>query len=554
VQQLGVAGSKEEGPLSDPSTQRLGTLHGSFDDLLGFLNPATVRGGAAVIIGTLILLLPNLSVALVEGAVAVGALVSGAVDIWFGLSGRRRRYSPRSRVLAVLRGLLSLGFAGLLILVPRTALGLVVSLVGLYLLVRGSIAVIGALTSRGAPGWELRLTGGVLSFAVGLLAWASPGTIAEGLIITGAIAALILGGIVLVYGLRAPSRGDEGPPPNAPVSEILWEWIRHVDVGSQRRDDLADGLYYEQPQLLSKLEAFAVQLVLSVAIATFAIIQDSTAVVIGAMLIAPLMVPILGLAGALVNGWSRRAWQSTLLLVGGVTASVLLSYSLAAWTPAVIAFETNTQITSRVNPSLPDMLIAIAAGAAGAFATVNARVASSLPGVAIAVALVPPLAVVGVTLGGGRFNDAAGAMLLFLTNFVAIVLSAAVVFALGGFARHDLLRSRARSILVTFAPFAALAALILVPLVFTSEGLLATSADQRDAQIAVEEWLGEDADLSVVGVVVSEDIVDVRLRGADRPPPLEDLQAALIEDLGRPVGVSLSITPVSVQELPPPLP
>jgi uncharacterized hydrophobic protein (TIGR00271 family) len=540
--------------MAQPSPTRLGTLHDSFDDLLGFLNSATVRGGVAVIIGVLILLLPELSVTLVEASVAVGALVSGALDVWTGLTGRRRRYSPRSRFIALLRGLLSLGFAGLLILVPRSALGLLVSVVGLYLLLRGTIVVLSALASRATPGWEVRLVGGLLSFAVGLLAWVSPETIAEGLIITGAVAALVLGAIVLTYGLRAPARGDAGPPSNAPVSEILWEWVRHVDIGPERRDDLADGLYYEQPQLLSKLVAFAVQLVLSVAIATFAIIQDSTAVVIGAMLIAPLMVPILGLAGALVNGWSRRAWQSTLLLFGGVSASVLLSYSLAAWTPAVIAFETNSQITSRVNPSLPDMLIAIAAGAAGAFATVNVRVASSLPGVAIAVALVPPLAVVGVTLGGSRYNDAAGAMLLFLTNFVAIVLSAAVVFALGGFARPDLLRARARGILVTFAPFAALAALILVPLVFTSQGLLATSSSQRDAQTAVQEWLGEDTTLSIVGVVVSEATVDIGLRGAQRPPPLADLQAVLIEDLGRPVGVVVSVTPVSVQELPPPPP
>lgn len=540
--------------MSMNSQHRLGVPDGLFDDLLWFLNSATLRGGAAVLIGGLILLLPDLSITVLEGAVAVGALISGGTDIWGALTGRRRRYTPRSRLIALFRGAVSVGFALLLLLVPRAALGLVVAAIGLYLLVRGAIVVLSALLARGSPGWDVRLIGGVLSGAVGLLAWASPATIAEGLIVTGAIAALVIGAIVLAYGLRAPSHGSDAPPPSAPVSELLWEWVRSVDVGTSARTKLADGLYYERPQRLAKLVAFGIQLALSVAIATFAIIQDSTAVVIGAMLVAPLMVPILGLAGALVNGWSRRAAESMLLLIVGTGASVVLAYALAAWTPAVIAFDTNSQITSRVNPSLPDMLIAIAAGAAGAFATVNVRVASSLPGVAIAVALVPPLAVVGVALGGGRFAEAGGAMLLFLTNFVAIVLSAAVVFALGGFARHDLLRSRARIVLVTFAPFAALAALILVPLVFTSQGLLATSAAQRDAQIVVEEWLGEESALSVVGVGVSEDTVDVRLRGARQPPPLTDLQDALIEELERPVGVTLSITPVAQQELPPPQP
>ncbi|BDZ41082.1 hypothetical protein GCM10025865_03810 [Paraoerskovia sediminicola] len=130
-------------------------------------------------------------------------------------------------------------------------------------------------------------------------------------------------------------------------------------------------------------------LLLSVCIATFAVLQDSTAVVIGAMLIAPLMVPILGLAAALVNGWVRRAWESSLLIVAGVVAAVVLAAAITLWAPAVVSFETNSQITSRVDPSVLDMLVAIAAGAAGAFATVNTRVASSIAGVAIAVALVP---------------------------------------------------------------------------------------------------------------------------------------------------------------------
>lgn len=538
--------------MDHSSTSRFGGLSDAFDGILGSVNAATLRGGLAVTIGAILLLLPETSLWIVETALAVAATVSGLVDLRYAATGRRGRHSPSSRVSALLRGLLSIGFAVVVALVPRNALGLVVSVAGMYLAVRGLLTIFAALAARGSRNWEVRLAGGGVSFAFGVLAWLSPSTIAEGLVISGAIAAVVLGGIVLAYGVRAPGRADRGPGTDAPLSEILWDWVQGVDVGPGRRDELADGLYFEEPQRLSKLIAWVILLVLSVAIATFAIIQDSTAVVIGAMLIAPLMVPILGLAGALVNGWSRRAVQSALLLTGGVALSVLLSYSLAAWTPAVIAFDTNSQIVSRVTPTLPDMLIAIAAGAAGAFATVNARVASSLPGVAIAVALVPPLAVVGVTIGGGRYADAAGAMLLFLTNFVAIVLSAAVVFALGGFARHDLLRARARSILLTLTPFVVLAALILVPLVFTSEGLLATSSAQRDVQATVEDWLGEDSELQVVGIAITDEGVEVRLRGSRLPPPLEPLQQSIIADLGRPVALSVATTPVRIEDLPAP--
>lgn len=192
--------------------------------------------------------------------------------------------------------------------------------------------------------------------------------------------------------------------------------------------------------------------------------------VIGAMLVAPLMVPILGLAGALISGWRRQAVQSAALIIGGVLAAVVVSYALSAWAPQVLSLETNAQISSRVNPSLMDILIAIAAGAAGAFATVNSRVASSIAGVAIAVALVPPLAVVGISLSAQRYSDAGGAMLLFFTNFVAIVLAAAAVFAVGGFIPPGLLQRRLRDVLTTMAPFAALAAVI--PVALTPETVI----------------------------------------------------------------------------------
>lgn len=138
-----------------------------------------------------------------------------------------------------------------------------------------------------------------------------------------------------------------------------------------------------------------------------------------------------------------------------------------------------------MTPTTIDMLIALAAGAAGAFAAVNTRVSSSIAGVAIAVALVPPLAVVGICLSGGRTADALGATLLFLTNFVAIVMAASLVFVLTGFARPFALRQRRRQLLLTGAPFVALAIAILAPLMLTSEGILASETETREASRAV---------------------------------------------------------------------
>nr|WP_276511997.1 DUF389 domain-containing protein [Microbacterium thalassium] len=270
------------------------------------------------------------------------------------------------------------------------------------------------------------------------------------------------------------------------------------------------------------------------------------------MLVAPLMTPILGLAGALVNGWGRRAIESAALVAGGAVVSITLAYGLAAWAPIAISFSSNSQITSRVSPNTIDMLIALAAGAAGAFATVNARVASGIAGVAIAVALVPPLAVVGVTLNGGRVEDAGGATLLFLTNFVAIVLSAALVFIVTGFARPYALRNRPRQLLQTVTPFVALAGIIMLPLMLTSESVLQTQNRERDAQGTVEEWLGEDTEFVVTDVTVASSEVQVVITGPGDPPDTSELLDALQDDFVEPVGLELTVVPVDVTVIPAP--
>ncbi len=510
------------------------------------LNPATLRGGFAVFLGALVLLMPGLSVTIVAAAVGAAVFGSGLYDLWYGLTGRRRGQRRPSRLLALVRAPFSLLFVVLFVVAPGGALSLLVGLVGIYVGVRGLLLLWSALLPSRREGRGPRAAAGLAAVGLGVLAFFAPETLADGLIVGCAIAAILVGGIVLDYGVRGYRNGYESDLTGRPVIEIVWDWVRSGDIGEARRRDLADTLYFEEPARGSKLLAWWVMLALSVTIATYGVLQDSTAVVIGAMLIAPLMVPILGLAGALVNTWQRRAAQSAALIAAGVAAAVLLSYALSAWAPVAITFDTNTQITSRVSPSLPDMMIAVAAGAAGAFATVHPRVASSIAGVAIAVALVPPLAVVGVGLGQQRYADAGGALLLFLTNFVAIVLAAAAVFALGGFARAGHLRERLREVLTTVAPFAALAAVILVPLVFTSEGLLATATAQRQATDVVEQWLEGTPDVHVTSIEVRDDKITVELSGPGDPPSVDSLQQNLIKELARPIGLTVVVVPVTV--------
>jgi uncharacterized hydrophobic protein (TIGR00271 family) len=200
-------------------------------------------------------------------------------------------------------------------------------------------------------------------------------------------------------------------------------------------EDLPDfeaKLFFEGAKRRVNLERFAVLLFLSTVIATFGVLGDSTATVIGAMIIAPLMTPIMATAAGLVMGDMGRAGRSILVVIGGVAAVIGVAWLIGTFHIGVISFTTNSQITARVSPSLIDLAVALASGAAGAFALSRTDVADSLPGVAISIALVPPLAVVGLSLSAAEWDDAIGALLLFLTNFVSILLTGGGVFALLG--------------------------------------------------------------------------------------------------------------------------
>ncbi|WP_062211159.1 DUF389 domain-containing protein [Demequina oxidasica] len=521
-------------------------------------NPASMRGLFAVIGGLLVLLLPQVSSALLQLILIVGLTLSAGSDVVYAIIGRRRFGKRGNRFLAFLRALATVVFLLLLLAAPYISneggeirLSMVVAIVGLYVMVRGLIIVIHALGHKEATHRGIRITGGIAAICIGGLANAAPEPTTNTLIAGGAACAIVGGLVLVAWGFRLVETGNTKiDPRTASLPEVLWDWIRGSNVGNKRREELADTLYFENPGKFDKMSSWWIMLVLSVAIATFAVLADSTAVVIGAMLVAPLMVPILGLAGALVNGWSRRALQSALFVASGVVVSILLSYAFAAWVPVATALDTNSQITSRVTPTLLDMLIAVAAGAAGAFATVNSRVSASIAGVAIAVALVPPLAVVGVTLRAGNTDDAAGAFLLFLTNFVAIVIVAAVVFVLSGFARPRALRENPTKMIITVVPFIALAAVILLPLMLTSEGIVSSATKQRDAQAVVTDWVGDTEDLLVQDVTISDEEVTVSLIGSGDTPAVDQLQQALFEKLGNEVSVTVILTPVTTTHLP----
>ena len=175
---------------------------------------------------------------------------------------------------------------------------------------------------------------------------------------------------------------------------------------------------------------FYVLILLSSTIAYFGLLQNSGAVIIGAMLVAPLMSPMMAMAHAIVMGNPRmlgRAAVSTLIGMGlAIAVGALFTFVLPNRAP-------QSEILARTAPNIFDLIIAVASGAAGAYALSRKEVAAAMPGVAIAAALVPPLCVVGFGIGSFDLRIAWGALFLFLTNLASILLTGAVIFMLLGF-------------------------------------------------------------------------------------------------------------------------
>lgn len=230
---------------------------------------------------------------------------------------------------------------------------------------------------------------------------------------------------------------------------------------------------------------------------------------------------------------------SLVVVAVSVAGAIGVAWVVATWAPALVPAASNSQITSRISPTLLDMGIALAAGAAGAYATVDDRVSASLPGVAIAVALVPPLGVVGVTLTLGMGGDAFGAFLLFSTNFVSIILASVVVFVLTGFSpvRHFI--EHRGDVINVLGTLVVGGLLIMIPLGITGAAIINTASDQAAAHQVTQTWLSESSDLEIGPITVGDVVVEIDINGSDDLPPVEELEAALSEKLGRPVTLDI---------------
>lgn len=274
--------------------------------------------------------------------------------------------------------------------------------------------------------------------------------------------------------------------------------------------------------------SFWLMTTLSVTVATMGLSSDSAAVVIGAMLLAPLMTPVLAVAASIAMALPRALRRGAAVVVGATAWSVLVAYLLALGLPDG---PLPGEVLSRTSPDLRDLVVALAAGAAGAYATVRRDVSSALPGVAVAVALVPPLAAVGVALEAGEPTLAKGAALLYLANLVAIVAVATVVFLATGFVPARRLALKRGRVALGGAAAAVATVAIAVPLTIATVDAARAGNERDRVRDAVEGWLaGSGSEIDAIDV--DGDLVAIHVSGPNPPPATAELELAIEDAVG----------------------
>ena len=228
-----------------------------------------------------------------------------------------------------------------------------------------------------------------------------------------------------------------------PLASRMWTWFqttcrsRIPQLDREQRIELVDRL-----ETNSTFDFDFVALIsLSTIIAALGLIRNSAAVVIGAMLVAPLMTPLVGMGFALIQANEKLIWSTMRSVLFGFAVAFMTSVILGAaipkswWNDVTVAAPVvesevmlNAELASRCKPHLLDLVVALVSGVAGAYATGRPNLIGALPGVAIAAALVPPIATSGILFAIGEFELSRNAFLLFFTNIVAIVLGTTFAF------------------------------------------------------------------------------------------------------------------------------
>ena len=296
---------------------------------------------------------------------------------------------------------------------------------------------------------------------------------------------------------------------------------------------------------------FYFMLGLAAAIATLGLIANSSATIIGAMIIAPLMNPIVSFSYASVKLKYKLLLKSALTILTGIFCVIVVSFLITHLIGIRIA---SSEIIARANPNLLDLAVAMASGTAGAFALTRRSISNALPGVAISVALVPPLCVVGIGLalgsnliiepryqiGNELISIENGAFLLFFTNFMAIDFCGGLLFLCQGYSSW---KKALANLLFSFL----LLIFVTLPLQFSFRGLILRNIILRNiAELTYENPHWIDAQLREIYIDIDREPLLIRFEvvapsGLITETDVKIIENSLSQKLKQPVNLEINL-------------
>ncbi len=344
-----------------------------------------------------------------------------------------------------------------------------------------------------------------------------------------------------------------------PLPKRMTIFRRAWDILTAITPDLSEAekvtVYRESRRNARTTRDFITMIAISTVIATLGLMLNAPAVIIGAMLIAPLMGAIIAMGLGVVQGDARLLKLGMKTTGWGVFITLIVSFGLELIIPLNGLTD---EMLARSSPNLLDLGVALAAGAAGAYALARKNVSSSLPGVAIAVALIPPLATAGMALALLSWQTALGAGLLFLTNLVGIVAMSSWVFLSMGFHPEFARRERLRLFSRGWQAIWVMILLISIPLAVVTVKQLREQTIETAVAQALEEEMKTWPDTTLINWSYDEqlDALSIKLELETETVITQEetkiLQKHLAQRLDRPVALSVKITPViHLQPIPP---
>ena len=510
-------------------------------DFARLLKPNAVRRMAGIVIALMVVFWPQRSNVVVGRLLGIGLIFSALVTLW---SIRRVRPLPW---FAILSSFVALGFGSFVTSFPAETQASLGRLLGLSLIVAGAVNLAESPRYRGRIEFRWKVTSACSLVAIGLFVALFPTELLSTLTVVLAIL-WILVEVLSISVLLDPKRDADAQ--RTPTSELIAQWFADRPQAVDDRDRLYSEILYEGDRTQTKITRFVTLMFFASIIASTGVVADSTAVVVGAMLIAPLMTPLMGMALSLVMGWPNRLARSGLVALAGIIIAVGVGFVIGLADFTIVDTLTNSQIVSRSNPTTIDLVTAVAAGAAGGYALSRPDVSNSLPGVAISIALVPPLTVIGISFAQGDWASGNGALLLFATNAIAILVIGAAVFLLTGVAPLSRATENQYRVRTALAAVGGAAAVVIAALVLNGTSVATNVFEQNAAARVVSDWVAPFPGHTTVNINIVSDNVSVVLAGPvlEQSPSADSLADELSTALGRDITVDLRIR-LETQEL-----